>query len=341
MAEFYSARSWEIPPLPWTNLSPPFSGLSYKRRATTGVMPFWAPWTLLLAVAQPLPALAAESRLALDYDVFVGGLHAVKLEAGLSLEPDAYSVDITFETTGWIGRILPWSMRSRAEGRLDTVRARPKKVKSVSKWNGKARSIALDYRDDGRIIARFDPPPETDEREPVPDALRRDTVDLPSALLTVLRAIARGGECSQAVPVFDGRRRYDFLMEPAGAETLAASSYSPFAGTATICNARIIRIKGFQNYPHQQDRWDDYKREARVWIAPVFEGVLPAPVRIEIDTPFGSIRAHLADARLESGGTKQSLARAAHPARPERPVKHILAGAEGAKARATTNALNP
>ena len=25
VAEFYSARSWEIPPLPWTNLSPPFS----------------------------------------------------------------------------------------------------------------------------------------------------------------------------------------------------------------------------------------------------------------------------------------------------------------------------
>ena len=25
MAEFYSARSWEIPPLPWTNLSSPFS----------------------------------------------------------------------------------------------------------------------------------------------------------------------------------------------------------------------------------------------------------------------------------------------------------------------------
>ena len=27
MAEFYSARGWEIPPLPWTNLSPPFSAL--------------------------------------------------------------------------------------------------------------------------------------------------------------------------------------------------------------------------------------------------------------------------------------------------------------------------
>ena len=27
MAEFYAARSWEIPPLPWTNLSPPFSSM--------------------------------------------------------------------------------------------------------------------------------------------------------------------------------------------------------------------------------------------------------------------------------------------------------------------------
>ena len=31
MAEFYSARSWEIPPLPWTNLSPPFSRIRVGR----------------------------------------------------------------------------------------------------------------------------------------------------------------------------------------------------------------------------------------------------------------------------------------------------------------------
>ena len=31
MAEFYSTRSWEIPPLPWTNLSPPFSPWGFAR----------------------------------------------------------------------------------------------------------------------------------------------------------------------------------------------------------------------------------------------------------------------------------------------------------------------
>ena len=41
MAEFYSARSWEIPPLPWTNLSPPFSGTAQReglRRYHMGVV---------------------------------------------------------------------------------------------------------------------------------------------------------------------------------------------------------------------------------------------------------------------------------------------------------------
>ena len=42
MAEFYSARGWEIPPLPWTNLSPPFSPVTFLDRvgnevATIGV----------------------------------------------------------------------------------------------------------------------------------------------------------------------------------------------------------------------------------------------------------------------------------------------------------------
>ena len=36
MAEFYSARSWEIPPLPWTNLSPPFSSDRGQQRAGVG-----------------------------------------------------------------------------------------------------------------------------------------------------------------------------------------------------------------------------------------------------------------------------------------------------------------
>ena len=37
MAEFYSARGWEIPPLPWTNLSPPFSNGGDKANIEPGM----------------------------------------------------------------------------------------------------------------------------------------------------------------------------------------------------------------------------------------------------------------------------------------------------------------
>ena len=303
--------------------------MSHKRLSIIGLAAYWGPCALVLAVAQPLPARAAETRLALDYDVYVGGIHAVKLEAGLKFESESYAMDIAFQTSGWIGRLMPWSMRSRAEGRLEAIRTRPRKARSASIWNGKARSIALDYRDDGRIVARVDPPHENDEREPVPDELRRDTVDLPSAILTMLRAVAQAGTCGKTVPVFDGRRRYDLVMRPAGKEMIAPSTYSPFKGVATICNARMIRIKGFQEASSWRDSWDDYKREAVAWIAPVFDGVPPVPVRIEIDTPFGAIRAHLAGARIERGGARQSLAGVHDAAGEKGPAKRILAGAPG------------
>ena len=42
MAEFYSARGWEIPPLPWTNLSPPFSLKAFlKKTAARTVDDLW------------------------------------------------------------------------------------------------------------------------------------------------------------------------------------------------------------------------------------------------------------------------------------------------------------
>ena len=42
VAEFYSARSWEIPPLPWTILSPPFSRLNVPPPSWPGIAQYRA-----------------------------------------------------------------------------------------------------------------------------------------------------------------------------------------------------------------------------------------------------------------------------------------------------------
>ncbi len=52
MAEFYSARGWEIPPLPWTNLSPPFSWEIGAVENIHGALPYirFAPILALVGV---------------------------------------------------------------------------------------------------------------------------------------------------------------------------------------------------------------------------------------------------------------------------------------------------
>ena len=52
MAEFYSARGWEIPPLPWTNLSPPFSDSFDGPRRLSGQARRAARWVSIGQAAQ-------------------------------------------------------------------------------------------------------------------------------------------------------------------------------------------------------------------------------------------------------------------------------------------------
>ena len=51
------------------------------------------------------------------------------------------------------------------------------------------------------------------------------------------------------------------------------------------------------------------ERSARVWMAKPFGEVPPVPVRLTINTPLGSVIAHLNAASVESGGKKIKLKR--------------------------------
>ncbi len=76
MAEFYSARGWEIPPLPWTNLSPPFS-----RSHTPLNVWFWAAY-LLASQTPGMSAVQFQRQLGLSrYETAFQILH--KLRSGM------------------------------------------------------------------------------------------------------------------------------------------------------------------------------------------------------------------------------------------------------------------
>ncbi len=159
--------------------------------------------------------------------------------------------------------------------------------------------------DNGRpVVARVDPTPEEDERTPVSDADIRGTVDLATAILSLTLGAEAGRGCVGRVPIFDGRRRYDMIAERIGVETVRRFGRAGSETNALRCRVSVERISGFKK-DTDHDESAHQRRSATVWLAPTSPGLPLAPMRIEVETKWGLVIAHLLRVRPAPAGAPQ------------------------------------
>lgn len=296
------------------------SNVSDRRLKMQGPDPRGPARALLAALvvwgAASAPATASggqDAALELYYKVYIGGFHALDLDVDIDLDPARYDVNAHFRTTGTVGSLLPWWMKAYSRGALVDGRVTPAEAGQKNTWRGRERYLDMTFRNGLAEISKIKPPPARDERDRVPPRMRRGVLDLASAILRAIRTIEDRGACAARIPVFDGRRRYDFVLEPEGRDTLRASRYSPFSGEALTCIASIDRKAGFKDfedhdvYAEDGGRRHRYDRRARVWMGAAFENLPPVPVRVSIDTRFGALYAHLNRATATRAGQRMRL----------------------------------
>ena len=103
------------------------------------------------------------------------------------------------------------------------------------------------------------------------------------------------------VPVYDGRRRFDAVIEAHGEDELPRSSRSAYSGRADVCDLAIEML-------HGRRKKTDYgglasgDKTMTFWFARLFDGVYPLPVRVQLDTDLGGVIGHLTSARMEGAG---------------------------------------
>lgn len=269
-------------------------------------------------------ALAPEVDVDLTYAVYFAGIHVAGLDVGIGLQPDAYDMKMQAKTVGLIGRLFPWLMNAYSRGSVAGSDITPLEAGQRGKWRGKDRFIDLQYNGKDVMVARAEPKPGEDDRLAVPEGMRRDTIDLASAILRIALSMEQGAKCSHSIPIFDGRRRYDMVLTHKMVETVKADRNSAFKGTAENCMVKMKRIAGFKRWSEDYDddvgaegqvqerrsrmrKWRDSDRSASVWIGKVFTDTPPLPVRLELQTPYGSIKAHLRHAELGKDGAKRRV----------------------------------
>jgi len=260
--------------------------------------------TGLLAILLSLPSLSAEAQhWQLTYRVHVGGVAVLDARAELALSGDRYSVQIDAATDGFLGRMFQWQTRSQSVGAVRPDGLVPTRHAQVSTFRGKPRNVTLDYDGRGGVRVEVTPPPQEDDREPVPESLRRGTQDVLSGVLTVLFAGQRGEGCGRKVPVYDGRRRYDVQFTDQGMQEVGKSRYSVFAGAARQCRVSYTPIAGYNRASSSGSFWQrnsgpEERPPVDVWIAPVTPGGPPLPVRVETESGYGGVVVHLTSASM-------------------------------------------
>ena len=246
-----------------------------------------------LALAAPCAPGEAAPTVALDYKIYVGGLEALAATVTMASDSAKYQVRVDAATAGMIAKMFPWVIKIRSTGNVLGDRLQPVEHEQTTNFQGKDRSVFLDYDGHGGFLdRRVVPDAHEDQRDEVPASLTHDTLDIVSAILAGLKKVDRTGSCDGHVPVFDGRRRFDLAFSDDGHEQLESSDVSMYQGDALRCAIRVEPVAGF--WRKNQKKFFTRKVNGEEEVVPIevdiarVDGV-EVPVRIESTSPFGSL----------------------------------------------------
>jgi hypothetical protein len=244
---------------------------------------------LLLALF--LPAAASAQAVRAQYEVHALGSVLLELEARFELTEAAYRVETAFRTRGLAALVVPAEHVSRVQGAFTAQATSPAAFVSEGTWRGRLRRIVLDWTNRDPRVVELVPDDASDDREAVPEAQKRGTMDILSAFAALTRQVGRVGHCDLTAPLFDGRRRSDVATRSEGRE-LIRPWRNAWHGEALRCGYEGRQVAGFRR---DQDRArQEEPQRGTAWMASPYAGAPHIPVRVDIPTRwFGTVTAVL------------------------------------------------
>jgi hypothetical protein len=226
------------------------------------------------------------------------GFHVLTNRSTVREIGNRYAITMDLDTRGLASVFVNLTSHSEVHGELSGSAAHPEAYRADVLRNGVERHYGLDYRRDGSVT-NASAPAAAGRPFLVAAEQLRGTVDQLTAYFVLERQLARGGNCSLVLPVFDGAGFYNLRFTDLKQEKLSADSYQNFAGPARACE--VAR----EDIVVNPDRNEDTYKHGRIWYAQVVAGDRMMPVRMEFDTAFGVVRGYLAE--LHGRGAQLNL----------------------------------
>jgi hypothetical protein len=235
-------------------------------------------WTGALGALVLVPPAAAGT-LAFEYQVDWGYITLAEASVSLTELGERYTLLGKGRTEGIIGLLFDWQGMARTEGIASNDERWPLLHSNEGIRDGAKMATHVDWSEAGTPRTETDPPPDLEEVTRVPETSIDGTSDPFTALMTVLDTLNEKRRCEGKAKVWDGRRRYDLVVEHGGTDDLVADRPWAYAGPTIKCSLSIERIGGF---------WRETS-SSRMILAADIAGGRYVPVRAEFETGFGTI----------------------------------------------------
>jgi hypothetical protein len=243
-----------------------------------------------LLAATALPA-AADGGAKLDYEVWAGGIRVLEAEIVMRTDQGRYRMELTADLVGPPSWVEEYHLKAFSEGVVGEAGPEPEIYRLESENGDDSHWVQLAYAD-GMPSVDADTNLEKKKREPVEDALKQDSVDPLTGLLSLVLQVAGAGSCEGLVPVFDGRRRFDVSLTDQGTGEQPKSRYNAYEGPTQRC---AVTLKPIAGYRYSGTDKQQFPAEVILQGASIVDGMPPLPVRLDTENSYGALILHLVD----------------------------------------------
>jgi len=234
----------------------------------------------------------------LGFSLYALGAKGLDIKVTMRRDAEDLQVEVALRTAGMVDWAMRMVMTGQSAARIaPDGRVMPVRYITDSDGAWSKRLTRMSWGPDGLPVAEVFPPNDEDDREDVPDLLKRDTLDPTMAMVS---RVLRGGAtppCSGSDAIYDGRRRYNMHFSALGPEVLKAHNRSAYSGVAFKCMVKLEPVAGYdRKYMAEWSEKDE--QPTYIWLAqpPGFDAWLP--VQMEGTSRFATASTWISGAKL-------------------------------------------
>lgn len=253
-----------------------------------------------IAVTSPRAAAGPEEMLQsaeISFGLYALGSKGMEIGMTMRRDTETLQVETAMRTSGMVDFLTRFTMTGIAAARIADDRYIPTRYVTESDGRWSKRATSMSWGADGLPVAILQPPNDEDDREDVPDLLKRDTLDPNTAIMARL---LRGGvtpACEGMDAIYDGRRRYNIHFTPLGPDIVQPHNRTAYSGPAVKCQTKLEPVAGYsRKYLAEWSEKDE--QPAFIWLVQPPGYNAWVPVQMEASGRMGATRVWISAARL-------------------------------------------